>query len=226
METFSQSEENYLKAICRLEIDLNESVINTNLIAESLETKASSVTDMLKKLALKKLVNHQKYKGVSLTKKGRSVALYIVRKHRLWECFLVEKLKFKWDEVHDIAEQLEHINSEDLVSRLDSFLDFPKHDPHGDPIPDENGNISLHNNLMLSTFELKKNCKVVGVKDSSNSFLKYLEKNDIKLGSIIKIIGKEDYDNSLTIEINKKEKNISHQIANNIFIIDINKETK
>lgn len=217
---FSQSEENYLKAICRLEIDLNESVINTNLIAESLSTKASSVTDMIKKLAVKELVNYQKYKGVSLTEKGKSVALSIVRKHRLWECFLVDKLKFKWDEVHDIAEQLEHIKSKALVNRLDSFLEFPKHDPHGDPIPDKNGKLTPHQNLMLSTFELNKDCKVVGVKDSSNSFLKYLEKNDIKLGSIIKILGKEDFDDSLTIEINKKEINISHQIANNIFIID------
>lgn len=218
---FSQSEENYLKAIYRLELDLNESVINTNLIAESLATKASSVTDMLKKLALKDLVNYQKYKGVSLTKLGKSIALSIVRKHRLWECFMVDKLNFKWDEVHDVAEQLEHIKSEGLVNRLDAFLDFPTHDPHGDPIPDKDGKVAKHHNLVLANFDKKTVCKVVGVKDSSNSFLKYLEKLQISLGSVITIKNKEEFDNSLTIEMNKLEFNISNQIANNLFVTKI-----
>ncbi len=215
---FSQSEENYLKAIYRLELDLNESSINTNLIAESLETKASSVTDMIKKLAQKQLVDYQKYKGVSLTSKGKQIALSIVRKHRLWECFLVDKLNFKWDEVHDIAEQLEHIKSKELVSRLDAFLEFPKSDPHGDPIPDENGNVAKQQNVQLSNFEINKKCKVVGVKDSSANFLQYLEKINVKLGSELTISAKEDFDNSLTIEVNKKEINISQQIANNLFV--------
>ena len=219
---FSQSEENYLKAIYRLELDLNESIINTNLITEKLETKASSVTDMLKKLAQKDLVNYQKYKGVSVTKKGKSIALSIVRKHRLWEFFMVEKLNFKWDEVHDVAEQLEHIKSEELVNRLDAFLDFPTHDPHGDPIPDKDGKVSLRHTLVLSNIPLKTICKVVGVKDSSNSFLKYLEKLKISLGSIITIINKEEFDNSLIIEINNIEINISNQIANNLIIAKIN----
>lgn len=219
---FSQSEENYLKAIYRLELDLNESIINTNLIAEKLETKASSVTDMLKKLAQKDLVDYQKYKGVSVTKKGKSIALSIVRKHRLWEFFMVEKLNFKWDEVHDVAEQLEHIKSEELVNRLDAFLDFPTHDPHGDPIPDKDGQVALHHNLVLSNLALKTICKVVGVKDSSNSFLKYLEKLKISLGSVITIINKEEFDNSLSIEINNIEINISNQIANNLIVAKIN----
>lgn len=219
---FSQSEENYLKAIYRLGIDSKESIINTNLIAEKLETKASSVTDMMKKLALKDLVDYQKYKGVSLTNKGKNIALSIVRKHRLWECFMVEKLNFKWDEVHDIAEQLEHIKSEKLVNRLDEFLDFPTHDPHGDPIPDENGEMAKRSNLTLSNFELNIACKVVGVKDSSNSFLKYLEKLKISLGSIITIKSKEEFDNSLSIKLNKSEINISNQIAKNLFVTKIN----
>lgn len=219
---FSQSEENYLKAIYHLNLSLNESLINTNLIAEKLATKASSVTDMLKKLALKDLVNYQKYKGASLTVEGKKIALSIIRKHRLWECFMVEKLHFKWDEVHDVAEQLEHIRSDDLVNRLDAFLDFPTHDPHGDPIPNKNGEVALRPNLVLSNVALNTTCKVVGVKDSSNSFLKYLEKLKISLGTIVKIISKEEFDNSFTIEINNLEFNVSNQIANNLFVNKIN----
>ncbi len=217
---FSQSEENYLKAICGLELSTSDLNISTNLIAEKIDTKASSVTDMLKKLAKKDLVFYQKYKGVSLTKKGKTIAMSIIRKHRLWECFLVDKLNFKWDEVHDVAEQLEHVNSEKLVNCLDKFLDFPKNDPHGDPIPDKNGKIALHKNAMLSTFEINKKCKVVGVKDSSTSFLKFLEKHKINIGSILEIKAKEDFDNSLTICVNAKEMNVSFQIANNIFITE------
>ena len=218
MQEFSQSEENYLKAIYRLSLDLHESTINTNLIAEKLSTKASSVTDMIKKLAVKKLVDYQKYKGVSLTKQGLIIALSIVRKHRLWESFLVEKLHFNWDEVHDIAEQLEHIKSQELVDRLDEFLDFPTHDPHGDPIPDKYGKIDYHHNLMLSSYEVGGECKIVGIKDSSDSFLKYLEKLKIKLGSSITIISKEEFDNSLIIEVDKTIINISNQMATNLFI--------
>jgi len=214
---FSQSEENYLKAIFSLETELKES-INTNLIAEIMKTKASSVTDMIKKLAQKDLVVYEKYKGVNLSAKGKKVALSTIRKHRLWESFLVEKLNFNWDEVHDIAEQLEHVKSEELVDRLDEYLDFPKHDPHGDPIPDKFGNINFHQNDMLSNFELNKECIVVGVKDSSNVFLKFLEKFQISLGSIVTIKSKEAYDSSLSIEINDKKINISNQIAKNIFI--------
>ncbi len=214
---FSQSEENYLKAIYSLEIDLKDS-INTNLIAEMMETKASSVTDMIKKLDSKNLVIYEKYKGVNLTAEGRKVALSIIRKHRLWETFLVEKLNYSWDEVHDIAEQLEHIQSKDLVNRLDEFLEFPTSDPHGDPIPDKDGKIVYKQKSLLSNFEHNKTCIVVGVKDSSTSFLKFLEKVQINLGSTITILSMEDYDNSYTIEILGKEINISNQIAKNIFI--------
>jgi len=214
---FTQAEENYLKAIYHLEIESKES-INTNLIAEKLDTKASSVTDMIKRLAQKELVNYQKYKGVSLSEKGIKIALSVIRKHRLWECFLVEKLKFSWDEVHDIAEQLEHINSTELIDRLDEFLDFPKQDPHGDPIPDKNGRIDIQNTLTLSNLDLNKECKVVGVKDSSNVFLKYLEKININLGSIITITNKEEFDKSLILKLQNKEISISNEIANNIFV--------
>ena len=169
---FSHSEENYLKVIYTIELTKSKNV-STTLIAKKIHTKASSVTDMLKKLADKKLVNYEKYKGVSLTKKGKSIAVNIVRKHRLWEVFLVNKLNYNWDEVHEMAEQLEHIKSDSLINRLDAFLNFPKHDPHGDPIPDENGNIALHKNVMLSFIEANNSCVVIGLKDSSSDFLKF-----------------------------------------------------
>ena len=132
------SEENYLKTIYHLTTSLSTE-ISTNAIAEMMETKASSVTDMLKKLAEKDLVHYKKYQGVFLTPKGKLAAKMIVRKHRLWEVFLVEKLDFSWDEVHEVAEQLEHIQSKKLIDKLDQFLEYPSIDPHGDPIPNAKG---------------------------------------------------------------------------------------
>ena len=214
---FSHSEENYLKVIYTLELTKTTNV-STTLIANKIKTKASSVTDMLKKLADKKLVNYEKYKGVSLTKKGKNIAVNIVRKHRLWEVFLVNKLNYNWDEVHEIAEQLEHIKSDSLVNRLDEFLNFPKHDPHGDPIPDENGNIAHHKNVMLSSIEPNNSCVVIGLKDSSSSFLKFLDNLNINLGSVLKIISKEVFDNSMLIENNTHLISISNQISKNIFV--------
>lgn len=215
---FSNSEENYLKAIYKLEEDFNEA-INTNLIADIMETKASSVTDMLKKLAVKDLVIYEKYKGVSLSAKGKKVALTIIRKHRLWESFLVEKLGFNWDEVHEIAEQLEHIQSEELVNRLDEFLAFPKKDPHGDPIPDKDGKITISQRILLSNASIYEKYIVVGVNDSSSSFLKYLEKNNIILGSHFQVLSFEEYDNSLTILLKDNTFQLSEQIAKKIYIL-------
>ncbi|MBG6109201.1 DtxR family Mn-dependent transcriptional regulator [Flavobacterium sp. CG_23.5] len=211
------SEENYLKTIYHLTI-ISDSEISTNAIAEKMETKASSVTDMLKKLAEKDLVHYKKYQGVSLTEKGKLSAKMIVRKHRLWEVFLVEKLDFSWDEVHDIAEQLEHIKSEKLINKLDDFLGNPTEDPHGDPIPDVNGRIIKIEKQLLS--ELAENqCGIcVGVKDTSSEFLKYLDKQEISLGSKIEIIGKESFDLSLKIKVDHKDLTISHKIASNLFV--------
>ena len=214
---FSHSEENYLKVIYTIELTKSKNV-STTLIAKKIHTKASSVTDMLKKLADKKLVNYEKYKGVSLTKKGKSIAVNIVRKHRLWEVFLVNKLNYNWDEVHEMAEQLEHIKSDSLINRLDAFLNFPKHDPHGDPIPDENENIALHKNVMLSFIEANNSCVVIGLKDSSSDFLKFLDNLNISLGSVLKVISKEAFDNSMIIENNNHIISISNQISKNIFV--------
>ena len=183
-----------------------------------METKASSVTDMLRKLAVKNLVNYTKYQGVSLTEKGKLSAKMIVRKHRLWEVFLVNKLGFPWDEVHEIAEQLEHIKSEKLVNKLDDFLGNPTQDPHGDPIPDSNGKVMKTEKMLLSELNQKQTGICVGVRDSSTEFLKYLDKKRIALGSLIKILSKEDFDQSLTIEVNAETFSISNKIAGNLFV--------
>ncbi len=211
------SEENYLKAIYHIS-DTCEGGISTNAIAEKMNTKASSVTDMIKKLSEKGLVNYKRYKGSELTAEGKLIATNIIRKHRLWEVFLVEKLNFTWDEVHDVAEQLEHIKSEKLIDQLDEFLGFPKRDPHGDPIPDKDGNVSDNADVLLVTLDKNEKGIIVGVKDSSSSFLKYLDKQGIALGKKIKVIDKEPFDNSMKIRIKKEEFMISQQIANNICI--------
>ena len=211
------SEENYLKTIYHL-TTISESEVSTNAIAEMMETKASSVTDMLKKLAEKNLVNYKKYQGVSLTDTGKLTAKMIVRKHRLWEVFLVEKLDFSWDEVHDIAEQLEHIKSEQLINRLDDFLGNPTEDPHGDPIPDANGQILKTEKQLLSELSENQIGICVGVKDTSSDFLKYLDKQGIALGSEIKIINQESFDLSFKINVDGKELTISNKIASNLFV--------
>ena len=211
------SEENYLKTIYHLTTVL-DSEVSTNAIAEKMETKASSVTDMLKKLSEKELVNYKKYQGVSLTDKGKLSAKMIVRKHRLWEVFLVEKLDFSWDEVHDIAEQLEHIKSEKLINKLDDFLGNPTEDPHGDPIPDATGRIIKIEKQLLSELEENQIGICVGVKDTSSEFLKYLDKQEIALGSKIKFVARETFDLSLKIKVDSKEMSISNKIASNLYV--------
>jgi DtxR family Mn-dependent transcriptional regulator len=211
------SEENYLKIIYHLSV-VSKTEVSTNAIAQEIQTKASSVTDMLKKLAEKELVSYQRYQGVSLTDKGFFAAKMIVRKHRLWEVFLVEKLDFTWGEVHEIAEELEHIQSDKLINKLDAFLDFPTKDPHGDPIPDKDGNIIKLEKQLLSELDINKTGICVGVKDSSSGFLQYLDKQKIALGAKIKIIEKESFDNSLIIEVDEKKLLITHKTAGNLFI--------
>jgi|TARA_B110000908_G_scaffold160528_1_gene203844 DtxR family Mn-dependent transcriptional regulator len=214
---FTLSEENYLKAIYHLESDSKKG-ISTNAIAKSLETKASSVTDMVKKLSEKEVVLYIKYQGVTLTEFGKKTAANIVRKHRLWEVFLVEKLNFSWDEVHDVAEQLEHIKSSKLINQLDALLGFPTHDPHGDPIPDKDGNVNTVDKILLSTFNKDESGVCVGVNDSSSEFLRFLDKKKITLGKKITVLEKEDFDDSLSIEIDGEKLSISKKIANNLYI--------
>lgn len=214
---FTQSEENYIKAIYHLG-EISEKGISTNAIAKKLATKASSVTDMIKKLSDKKVVVYKKYQGVTLTDFGNKIASNIIRKHRLWEVFLVDKLNFSWDEVHEVAEQLEHIKSPKLINELDAFLGFPKRDPHGDPIPDKEGNLHTIEKSLLATFKENENGICVGVDDSSSEFLRFLDKQGIALGQHIKVVEIEPFDGSLIIEIDGRSLSISNKIASNLYI--------
>jgi len=211
------SEENYLKAIYHLGKG-TDAMISTNAIAEQMRTKPSSVTDMIKKLSDKDLVRYRRYKGVSLTDSGKNSALSIIRKHRLWEVFLVEKLDFAWNEVHEIAEQLEHIKSEQLIDKLDQHLGFPKVDPHGDPIPSKDGKFKKFVKKLLSEVVVGTTGVCIGVKDSSVAFLNFLEKNHIALGDKIEVLDKEEFDGSLHINIKNRRIHISNQIAGNLYI--------
>jgi len=214
MNTFT--EENYLKAIYHLSIQ-SESV-STNQIAASLTTKAASVTDMLKKLAEKELINYTKYQGVTLTPAGEKIALSIIRKHRLWEYFLVEKLNFKWDEVHDVAEELEHISSKELVDRLDEFMGHPKYDPHGDPIPDRHGKFKTHELKPVSSLGVDSVGLISGVREHSAAFLQYLEKMQLTIGKKIKIAEINTYDHSVILTVDNNKVHISREVANNLLI--------
>ena len=214
---FSLSEENYLKSIYHLQAT-SEKGISTNAIAKKLDTKPSSVTDMIKKLADKEVLIYRKYQGVVLTFLGEKTAVEIIRKHRLWEVFLVDKLNFSWDEVHEVAEQLEHIQSPKLIDKLDVFLGFPKNDPHGDPIPDKNGNFQKRKKKLLSSLADNQSGICVGVNDSSSEFLKYLDKYQIFLGQQISVLSREPFDGSQTIVVDQKEITISHKISSNIYI--------
>jgi len=213
----SFTEENYLKAIYHLSGDKHEAV-STNGISEAINTKAASVTDMLKKLSEKQLINYKKYQGVTLTESGRTTAVRIIRKHRLWEVFLVDKLGFKWDEVHDIAEELEHINSEILVERLNEFLGHPKFDPHGDPIPDREGNFSELKLLPLNKLESGAKGTISGVSEHSSIFLQYLEKAGLTLGKKVSILEIFAFDGSVHVQVENKEITISREAAKNLLI--------
>lgn len=216
----SYTEENYLKAIYRLSEGGFKAVL-TNEIAESMNTKAASVTDMIKKLSVKELVSYEPYYGVKITRQGKLGALQVIRKHRLWETFLVEKLHFNWDEVHDVAEQLEHIQSPLLIEKLDEFLGFPTADPHGHPIPDKNGRVQTVRQVPLSESVLSKGLVIRSVKDGSPSFLQYLSKIGIYIGATVVILEKVEFDGSLEIEIDKKKKVfISRDAAENLLVTE------
>lgn len=214
---YSLAEENYIKTIFHLEQE-QKGAISTNAIADSMETKASSATDMVQKLADKKVLSYVKYKGATLTENGKKIAANIVRKHRLWEVFLVDKLKFHWDEVHEIAEQLEHIQSPELIKRLDKYLGCPAFDPHGDPIPDEHGNFKKTEKKLLSQLKKKQFGVCVGVKESSPEYLQYLDKKKISIGTKINVLGKEFFDGSMVIQVGSDQFFISKKIAENLYV--------
>ena len=215
----SFTEENYLKAIYAISYSNAGKGASTNEISEHLENKAGTVTDMLKRLAEKKLINYQKYKGVLLTPRGEKLAVGIVRKHRLWEVFLMEKLKFRWDEVHDMAEQLEHIKSDDLVNRLDIFLGRPKFDPHGDPIPDEKGQFNIVKAVPLSAIRDKGSYVFTGVVEHSKPFLQHLTAIGLKIGDTIKVEEINGFDRSQSVRINKGSSQFfSEKVTANILV--------
>ncbi len=209
---FTTAEENYIKAIFHLQ-QSNENV-STNQVAAELNTKAASVTDMLKKLKQKKILNYEKYQGFTLSEQGNTIALTIIRKHRLWEFFLVEKLDFGWDEVHEIAEELEHLTSTKLIERLDTFLGHPKFDPHGDPIPDSNGKMAMRKQINLIDLPLNKLAEVSAVASQSSELLELLKFKNIRIGTKIMVKQKFAFDHSLDIKIDKQNPfTISQQLA-------------
>ncbi len=217
MLKFSISEENYIKAIFHLQ--QTDETVTTNELAAELKTKPASITDMMKKLKLKKLLHYQPYQGFKLNAEGNKIALGIIRRHRLWEYFLSEKLKFSWDEVHEVAEQLEHVSNKKLIDKLDEYLGFPRTDPHGDPIPDANGKIELIEKICLTQLTVGASAMVSNVTDQSAQVLELLEHRGIGIGTKLQLKKKFDFDNSMEIKIGKEQPfNISEQLAKNIFV--------
>lgn len=217
----SPTEENYLKAIFKLSGKNNETVA-TNAIAAAMNTAAASVTDMLKRLTEKGYVLYEKYKGACLSQKGKDAAIQLIRKHRLWETFMVDKLDFSWDEVHVVAEQLEHIQSQKLIDDLDAFLGFPKFDPHGDPIPDKQGNFEHHLSVFLSQLNVNEQAIIVGVKEHSSPFLQYLEQYNLILGTTVEVVSIFEYDQSLLVKVGTGNPiTVTHKVAQNLYIKQI-----
>ncbi len=214
----SRTEENYLKAIFKLS-EVSEDLISTNAIAQAMDTSAASVTDMIIRLASKELIHYQKHRGCRLKEKGNMLATNLIRKHRLWETFLVKKLHFSWDEVHEMAEELEHIQAKKLIDRLDDFLGNPKFDPHGDPIPDAEGNFTFRKQIPLTDLPIGEEGAVVGVQDHAPSFLQYLDKLQLGLGTKIKVLERFDYDGSTRALLNEQQEQLlSNKICQNLFV--------
>ena len=217
MLNYTTSEENYIKAIYHLQ--KVDGMVTTNELAAELESKPASITDMMKKLKAKKLLNYQPYQGFRLTADGTKVALGIIRRHRLWEFFLAEKLKFTWDEVHEVAEDLEHVSNKKLIDKLDEYLGFPRVDPHGDPIPDANGKIEISKKICITELAVNTVSTVASISDHSSEILELLEHKKIAIGTKVEVKKKFEFDNSLEIKINRQPViTISEQLAKNIFV--------
>jgi DtxR family Mn-dependent transcriptional regulator len=216
----SYTEENYLKALLRLTLENGQKEeAGTNELATHLNVKPATVNDMLKKLKDKKLIDYKRYGKSSLTNEGKKRAIDIVRKHRLWETFLFEKLEFSWDEVHEVAEQLEHIKSAKLTDKLDKFLNYPAFDPHGDAIPNAKGEMTMYSKKTLLEEETGHTCTMVGVKDNSATFLQYVDKVGMAINQPIKVISKQPYDDLIEIEVRGKRTSVSPRFAENIVIV-------
>ena len=219
MITLTFAEENYLKAIYHLS-DGGKKGVSTNDVSAEMKTKPASVSDMLRKLGDKEVIEYRKYYGLHITEEGKKLALQTIRKHRLWEVFLVEKLKFSWDEVNEVADELSHVKSKVLIQRLDEYLGFPKFDPHGDPIPDEYGDVRARPRQLLNELDLGSTGQIVAVKDSSPAFLRYLDKVGAYIGARIKVMDKTEFDGSVEILVdNKKSRFMSKDVAGNILVM-------
>ncbi|MDX1666328.1 MAG: metal-dependent transcriptional regulator [Saprospiraceae bacterium] len=218
MDNISHTEENYLKAIFKIS-EKSDMPASTNAISSEIKTSAASVTDMVKRLSEKDLIHYEKYKGVTLTDEGHRIATHLIRKHRLWEVFLVKELDFTWDEVHEIAEQLEHIKSPELVERLDNYLGRPRFDPHGDPIPDAEGNFAVRKQMPLSQLAPGESGVIVGVQDHSTTFLRYLDRLSLVLGTPVEVVERFAYDESLEIGLEGGRRQVlSKKVCQNIFV--------
>jgi len=214
----SQTEENYLKAIFKI-VEREAKAASNNAIALEMGTTAASATDMVIRLSKKELIHYQKHRGVTLTETGNKIATHLIRKHRLWEVFLVEKLQFSWDEVHEMAEQLEHIQAPELVERLDRFLGFPQFDPHGDPIPNAEGVFAFRKQAPLLELLPGEQGVVVGVQDHTTAFLQYLDQLQLGLGATVQILERFAYDESVKILLNEtREQLLSKKVAQNLFV--------
>lgn len=214
---YSASKENYLKAIFHLQQE--QSSVSTNALAQALQTKAASVTDMLKKLKTQKLLHYEKYKGVKLTIEGRKIAILIIRKHRLWEYFLVHKLGFGWEEVHEMAEELEHVTSKKLTDRLEEFLDFPETDPHGDPIPDLQGRMAVSKQIKLAELAVNAVCVISNIGDQTSEIMELLNHKNIRIGTKLEVKKIFSFDHSLEIKLrNQPAFTISEHLAKNLFV--------
>ena len=216
----SFTEENYLKALLHLTLETgNKEDVGTNELAAHLNVKPATANDMLKKLKEKKYVSYKKYGKSSLTTEGKKLGIEIVRKHRLWETFLYEKLDFTWGEVHEVAEQLEHIKSHKLIDKLDKYLNYPAFDPHGDVIPTAKGEMKMPVKKTLSEEEIGHTCTMIGVKDNTADFLQYVDRVGISIKSNIKILSKQHYDDLIEIEANGIRSSVSPKFADNIVIV-------
>lgn len=210
-------EENYIKAVFKLALE-SGGVVSTSALASELDIQAASVTDMIKKLSAKKLIDYERYQGVQLTDKGRHLAIQIIRKHRIWEVFLFEKLGFDWSEVHAVAEQLEHVESEILIDRLDAFLGYPKKDPHGFPIPDKNGNMPAMDQQLLSSLKPGQQGLIAGVKDDSSHLLQFLDRQQLVLGVRFLVAEVFDFDDSVILEVGERRIPLSRKVADHLLV--------
>lgn len=214
----SYTEENYLKAILALSAESGSGETGNNRLANYLGIRPATVNDMLRKLKEKKLVMNERYGKIRLTREGRKQALLVVRKHRLWETFLYNKLGFSWDEVHEVAEQLEHIQSEKLIEKLEKFLGYPDTDPHGDPIPDAKGIMrDIHKKTLLE-IPPGTTCQLIAVRDNSAAFLQYVSELGISLKKKIKVIALHSFDNSMQIEVDRRQFSVSGKFAEHLWV--------